>query len=623
MKLILTNFKCWISKTIKFDSLGFFLLKGRNGKGKSTILEAIYYAMYGDVKKPCSFGTSTCSVILELNDYYIKRSTRPNRLIVKYDSKEYEDEVAQKLIDNSFMNNYEFLASTYIRQNRDTSLLKMSPMEMLNFMKNISYDPEMTNNIKDKIKNLLKEVNIDIIKKQTTINELEKQLQTFDDLEECKRPIDDEISFNQKFGECEENLKKYQNLKSKISQRLGEFDMNSFEKKKEISKEIENLKGEIVDTNITEIKSALKIIEGKIEQYYVNDICLECEYELEQLLDEYDESTFVYNDISTLIHNMKIDTTIVNTKITDLTIDELLLLLRKKLPKTGSSVVKKINDLRLKLSSLTYDEECEDEDIDDLFESKRKLESDLKQSKNNEFLVRRIKERENELNKIVDIDVNLIEELNKKYKTVCSNIEKLLVQHKNLVNLKLKLKDYQNYLKLLKIKEDIRNVKKDLTQLEIRQKKLIMLRDKSNEAEVLALQTTIDTINLLAQTYLDTIFSEPITLKIENFKEGAKGVISPKLNIYLYHKENEYDNIDQLSGGERQKCELAFQLAINEMMKSPLLLLDECINNLDSEFNHEILGTLKTISEKKLVVLISHECTQGVFDKIIDLEENL
>lgn len=622
MKIVLTNFKCWSSKTIKFDERGLFLLKGRNGKGKSTILEAVYYALYGDVKKPCSFGTTTCSVVLELNDFVIKRSTRPNRLIVKYESREYEDEVAQKLIDNHFMNSYEFLASTYIRQNRDSSILKMTPTEMLNFLKNISYDPEVTNNIKEKIKNLLKEVNIDIVKKQTIINELERQIQTFDNVSTHKCPVDDEYLFNNKLKECEENIQKHQELKTKIVQRLGEFDMSSFEKKKDLKKEIEQLQCEIVEIDPIKIKSELKVVNDQIEQYLVNDIYLDYEYQLETLLDEYDESIFVYNDISTLIHTLDINPEIVNTKIEKLTVDELLCLLKERLPKGGSTVMKKINELRKRLSNLSYDENLEDVDIVELRESKKRLEYDLKRSKNNDFLTKRIKEKSKELENIVDIDTDLIDELNKKHKTVCSNLEKLLTQNKNLMNIKLKLRDYKNYLKLVSIQDEIKKHKHVLVELETRQKKLILLRDKSNEAEVLALQTTIDTINLLAQTYLDTMFSEPITLKIENYKEGAKGVISPKLNVFLYHKDNEYDTVDQLSGGERQKCELAFQLAINQMMKSPMLLLDECINNLDSEFNHEILGMLKTISEKKLVILISHECTQGIFDKIFNLEQN-
>lgn len=86
----------------------------------------------------------------------------------------------------------------------------------------------------------------------------------------------------------------------------------------------------------------------------------------------------------------------------------------------------------------------------------------------------------------------------------------------------------------------------------------------------------------------------------------------------IKYKGYTYTSFDELSGGETQLCELAFMLAVNDMVNSPLLFLDECLNNLDEEINAEMLEYLREFSENKLTLVVSHEAVTGIFDRVIE-----
>lgn len=144
---------------------------------------------------------------------------------------------------------------------------------------------------------------------------------------------------------------------------------------------------------------------------------------------------------------------------------------------------------------------------------------------------------------------------------------------------------------------------------------LSTLEKLAREAEFVSYIKTLDTINEHAMVYLERMFDEPISVRLEI------NDTSSKLNMCtrIQYKGTEYDSIDELSGGEKQRCELAFLLAVNDMLQSKLLLLDECLNNLDAEVNTTILNYLKELCTDKLIIVISHEAVDGVFDHTIEV----
>lgn len=139
------------------------------------------------------------------------------------------------------------------------------------------------------------------------------------------------------------------------------------------------------------------------------------------------------------------------------------------------------------------------------------------------------------------------------------------------------------------------------------------LEELCKQAELISIQRTIDNINEHARGYLDDFFEEPMSVRLECGEN--------KVGVVIEYKGETFTDVEEdLSGGERQRCELAFILGINDMVQSPILLLDECLNNIDSEASSDILDVLKDYAVEKPVIVISHECGDGIFDTVVNLD---
>ena len=134
MKLKLKNFRCYTEQEFDFGEEGLLLLSGSSGKGKSTLLMAVNFTLYGTGTKLITFGKTSCKVELHHQNYVIIRSKRPNVLSL-YDSsteETYEDDAAQSIINQHFGEAFEITA--YVQQNAVNSFLLMGPTEKLNFL---------------------------------------------------------------------------------------------------------------------------------------------------------------------------------------------------------------------------------------------------------------------------------------------------------------------------------------------------------------------------------------------------------------------------------------------------------------------------------------------------------
>lgn len=166
MQVELENFRCWKKQNFIFNDKGIILINGTSGSGKSSILNAIYFAITGNGTKIVSYGEKKCRVRLLFNDGDIKqiiRTKSPCRLTVTLkDDSFYEDDEAQKIIDSYFGNNFQ--QTSYMTQKMIHSFLSLTSIEKMNFLQNYMLDnSEVDNNIilikkkcKDKITELKK-----------------------------------------------------------------------------------------------------------------------------------------------------------------------------------------------------------------------------------------------------------------------------------------------------------------------------------------------------------------------------------------------------------------------------------------------------------------------------------
>lgn len=145
--LKLSRFKKFESLTLQIPSTGIILLDGKNGVGKTTLFEAITFAMYDNAGNSCyprkdrnsKKKLEPTSVELSFpNGLVIHRQRRPNLLRVSGPGIELMDEVAQGYINRIYGPYNAWLAGGYLEQEKPCAFFSMSAAEKLDFLQELS-----------------------------------------------------------------------------------------------------------------------------------------------------------------------------------------------------------------------------------------------------------------------------------------------------------------------------------------------------------------------------------------------------------------------------------------------------------------------------------------------------
>jgi DNA repair exonuclease SbcCD ATPase subunit len=175
MDLHLTHFRCYSDKKFHFP-MGVILIDGPSGKGKSTILQAIKYALYGTVKNVCQYGEKKTSVRLCSLGLDILRTNIPSRLVVFFQEKMYEDLEAQEMIYKRFGRQFDI--TSYMAQKGTSQFFTLSGAEKLTLLEELSLSgDEKIQSMKSSIQTELKDVRFKFSDEQSQVRLLESQIQ--------------------------------------------------------------------------------------------------------------------------------------------------------------------------------------------------------------------------------------------------------------------------------------------------------------------------------------------------------------------------------------------------------------------------------------------------------------
>ena len=231
MRIKLKNFRCYKNKTFDFEDSGLFLISGVSGKGKSTILMAINFVLYGNLQKVIKHGETSCSVEFEFGDMKILRTKKPNRLVV---NDIYEDDVAQSIINEKFGTCFE--TTGYIKQNATDSFILMSPTDKLKFLESFAFNNVDLNEIKQRCKSVISQRNDEYIK---TMGQLESARNFLKDMAEpefvefpLKKEKNREIAIkneNTRYINCQKRIKRFTEANKKLQNELNDLRvLNAF-----------------------------------------------------------------------------------------------------------------------------------------------------------------------------------------------------------------------------------------------------------------------------------------------------------------------------------------------------------------------------------------------------------
>ena len=282
MKVSLQNFKCWEKKEIDFGTEQMTLLSGKSGVGKTSIMDAIIFALFGIGSKLVMQGKSSCKVILEIkhNDFDIEitRTKRPNRVVVTENKNNYEDDAAQEIINKYFSNNFEITG--YIRQNSFNSFILLSPIEKLAFLERFAFADTDLSKYKKKTKELIKE-------RQNTFIAVTSQLEMTDNfLKEKEKPqlIEYPIKCKNKEKAEKNHLIKIKNNNKKLSH--VEKGIDILKNKLEATNQLDLIK----NNNNNEIKRVNNRLEQLSEYNFEEDNLSAQKEQIQKLKDKLEKT---------------------------------------------------------------------------------------------------------------------------------------------------------------------------------------------------------------------------------------------------------------------------------------------------------------------------------------------
>jgi len=177
-----------------------------------------------------------------------------------------------------------------------------------------------------------------------------------------------------------------------------------------------------------------------------------------------------------------------------------------------------------------------------------------------------------------------------------------------------KKKEYDKIMHEKIIKQD--KIKMNENKIQLINTLLCLIKESRGEA----LSECLKIINIKLKEYLSVFFPTTDILIIltaeKELKNGntKEGIVS--INACV---DGEERKLNQLSGGEYDRVELAITLSLNEIFNFPILMLDECLSSLDTETANSVIKHIQGISQRKLVLLVAHQVEEGEFDNILHL----
>jgi chromosome segregation ATPase len=193
--------------------------------------------------------------------------------------------------------------------------------------------------------------------------------------------------------------------------------------------------------------------------------------------------------------------------------------------------------------------------------------------------------------------------------------ESLETFKKEIDNAKYYAECYKEYQELTSLYSAIQTKKTDLDEM-------MSFKRLAFDLECTQLQTTVDSINESINYILEDIFEKPIKVTLQLHKKNkTNDKIKDNVNLNIQYDGIEYDTINKLSGGEKDRISFALTLALSRINGSPFLLLDEVTRSLNDSYRTLCLDAMrKFLGTGKTIVCINHEDVEGNYDSVITLK---
>jgi len=673
MKIKLNNIKQHKQREFNFPDSGLVRIAGSSGAGKTSIFEAIEEALFASGGPSLTtHGCKTRSVELYMGDLSLIRTRGSHTLTVNG----AKDDAAQAIIHDALKATHdEFKIAAYVRQDGDASLLSQAPTQMMaTIMSLAGIDEEYTDNLKKKISKKISELEKFIEYKGGQLPATQKVIDTFQGLlttrshmslmpvNEYHLPImEKEIAdMRRRMGEVHDRIKGIATSKD------GDTESGLIRQIKELQNNCSDIERQ---------KNAL-IVRGKalksvLDDHWLNDPLDPANEECVELVNELLKYQGGKDAVAIDLQIRSEELTIM-AKVPKLEAQYKALELEiKRLKQVLLDAPQKCPDCAVPLRVSANSIITHADHFDSAVIEKQIKECQDKKSEINMSLAQVPIEK----NKLDQTRWRPLRELSMQYGNVITKIERILgqlradltslsVQHTQILNkindlqiratiartndralaairageveiadlmtqIDQKTADKNNLISQIEVNnwstkvsealKEMDQIKKDVGELSKKITDLKKLREIIQLSITAAIEDKIEEINAAAAVYLDQFFDENTQITILPFKTNKAGDEKPKLEISVYHRGQKFNSIKELSGGERSRAVLAYQLGLSDLHDMPILMIDEGFTGLEPERRLSTMEVLKEVAERKLVLVIEHGAPEHLFDEIVNV----
>ena len=554
MKLKLKNFKCYTEKEFDFGINGILLLSGSSGTGKTTILNAINFILYGSGNKIITYGKNSCSTELILENMNIIRTKRPNTLKLNYNNIVYEDDAAQSIINEHFGNSFDIIS--YAQQNNLNSFINLGPTEKLIFLEKIAFNGLDIDSIKNKCSDNIKKQNEQLIYITSQLELANNQLNKLTKPKKIEFPIKTKNIENAIINEpirlknTKILIKKCLNNIEITNENLNLIKINNIEYKN-LQEKNDNLKSQLGSKKIELLNNKyigheeFKKLENKIKNFneynkYIKD---KNKYEEEiKLKNKYEEE--IKDIIKVLWNDYSKEES--ETMINDYII--------------AKNDFQKIKEFQNKIIKYSYDDSIYNKNKIQLAEIQNKIEQNEK--------VLSMLNLEKEIYICPNCNINLsLKHDESKSVLECSkyqNFEEIEEQFKNILNENILLKNKETNLK-----HSIKKIESDKTMYENINNNILEI---NNKYQNIVFENIEDDLKYIQDYLHKNISYEKEKNKIErNLKILQKDIIQPQFN-------NQYENFIL-------NDDIKEEYIIQKQLQKEYLKLNEDIENIEKDID--------------------------------------
>ena len=629
-ELHMMNFKSYKDTTISFNE-GVTIITGENGAGKSTIFEAIHYALYKKNTKN-TIRNNQDNMLVELtftekgNTYKVKR-TRTNdknhSQLYQYNTKndEYEllsdsnTETDNMIKELTSMDSDLFLNAIYIKQGEITDLISKTASERKKLISRL-LGVDVLEGCWESMLQIINTYN----NKESMI---EGRLSNKSTIEEDKKRLNDElVALEKEYDIKGDDENKLMDEKhgiidglSLLSEQAKEHTLlcNSLENEE---REFSRLRNEMVALSIKhkemmEIEGLIHMLEEQLSRISVDvlkssitglgnetNYCKQQNKELSKRLNELEDTEDECPVCKSKIQpqqkqelEQEYHNKINQNKTTIKDNNEKIKVLEKQLKET--------EDKQTQLIRLNTTIEGQEELNNKINENQSQLEKQKTKKEEINNKLNQLQFNENEYAELKNQEKLLTDMLNK------------TIEEKGIIQGKIK----QDKSQLIKLEKQLKQFLIDEKELENVRRYIKVLEEIRETYGKNGVQRTIRaTVKPLIQQYTK-----------ENFERFNFSYNDLKLDED-YHITIDDNSVEMLSGGEQISISLALRLGITKTIskgKMECLLLDEPTNHLDSVRVGELSNLLGGIDIVPQVLIVTHEQElERIADTLIKIVKN-